>query len=127
MKKFTTLVFVSVLGGILTLGSYKLFVEEADYPGSLEPRTESIGNRFLPVSNDSAIYGTNVDFTAAAEKTVHAVVHVKMLQFLTNQKVFGSNITGVETQEKPFRAQVRGDYYSGWLYCNQQSCDKRCQ
>ncbi|CAM4166143.1 trypsin-like peptidase domain-containing protein [Gillisia limnaea] len=77
MKKFTTLLSVSVLGGIMTLGSYKLFVEEGDFPGSQEQRIETTGNQAFPVSNNTAIYGTNADFTEAAEKTVHAVVHVK--------------------------------------------------
>ncbi len=77
MKKFTTLLSVSVLGGIMTLGSYKLFVEEGDFPGSQEQRIETTGNQVFPVSNNTAVYGTNADFTEAAEKTVHAVVHVK--------------------------------------------------
>ncbi|MFO7720852.1 MAG: trypsin-like peptidase domain-containing protein [Gillisia sp.] len=77
MKKFATLLSVSVLGGILTLGSYKLFVEEGVNPGSEEQRIEAASSRILPVSNNTDVYGTNVDFTEAAEKTVNAVVHVK--------------------------------------------------
>lgn len=77
MKKFATLLSVSVLGGIMTLGSYKLFVEEGDFLDPEEQRIEAPSNRVLPVSNNTAIYGTNADFTEAAEKTVNAVVHVK--------------------------------------------------
>ncbi len=77
MKKFATLLSVSVLGGIMTLGSYKLFVEEGDFSGPEEQRIEAASNQIFPVSNNTAIYGTNADFTEAAEKTVNAVVHVK--------------------------------------------------
>jgi len=72
MKKIVTLIFVSILGGAVSLGSYKLFFEE-DSEQFLPRETQ---NSFVPVNN-SNIYGTNVDFTEAAEKTVHAVVHVK--------------------------------------------------
>jgi len=73
MKKIASLLFVSVLSGVLTLGSYKLFIEEEPEQFLSQNSTE---NSFIPV-NKSNVYGTNVDFTEAAEKTVHAVVHVK--------------------------------------------------
>lgn len=74
MKRIVNLILVSALGGAMTLGSYKLLVEDdntTSYQTNSQP-TES----FLPVSN-TPNYGTNVDFTDAAEKTIHAVVHVK--------------------------------------------------
>ncbi|MFV9485147.1 trypsin-like peptidase domain-containing protein [Christiangramia sp. ASW11-125] len=74
MKRIVNLILVSALGGAMTLGSYKLLVEDDNtrsYQTNSQP-TES----FLPVSN-TPNYGTNVDFTDAAEKTIHAVVHVK--------------------------------------------------
>ena len=82
MKKLATLLGVSMLGGILTLGSYKLFFDENPtfYPNN--PPTSQTSH-VLPTSYNSKIYGTNADFTEAAEKTVHAVVHVK------NVAVFG--------------------------------------
>ena len=75
MKKISQLLMISVLGGAITLGSYKLLLEDqpgimADLP--IETKTSNI----LPVSLEN-IYGTNADFTEAAEKTVHGVVHVK--------------------------------------------------
>nr|WP_309560648.1 trypsin-like peptidase domain-containing protein [Christiangramia sp. SM2212]MDR5589756.1 trypsin-like peptidase domain-containing protein [Christiangramia sp. SM2212] len=72
MKKIASLLFVSILGGAVTLGSYKLFFDE-ESEQFLPQETE---NSFIPVSKTHA-YGTNADFTEAAEKTVHAVVHVK--------------------------------------------------
>jgi len=76
MKQFIKLLSVSILGGVLTLGSYKLIIED-DYT-FLEPsRINQESNSFIPVTNSRSIYGTNADFTEAAEKTVHSVVHVK--------------------------------------------------
>lgn len=72
MKKIANLLFVSILGGAVTLGSYKLFIEE-ETEQFLPQATQ---NSFIPV-NKTPAYGTNADFTEAAEKTVHAVVHVK--------------------------------------------------
>lgn len=75
MRKIATLVFVSFLGGVLTLGSYKLFFDEETE--QFLPQENTQKESFIPVSNNNRSYGTNVDFTDAAEKTVHAVVHVK--------------------------------------------------
>ncbi|WP_298528773.1 trypsin-like peptidase domain-containing protein [uncultured Christiangramia sp.] len=74
MKKLANLILASALGGAMTLGSYKLLVQD-DNTTSYENKSES-AESFLPVSN-TPNYGTNVDFTDAAEKTIHAVVHVK--------------------------------------------------
>ncbi|MCG9970247.1 S1C family serine protease [Christiangramia crocea] len=75
MKKIASLILVSVLGGIITLGSYKLFLE--DETTNFLPENNVTQESFIPVNNSNRIYGTNADFTEAAEKTVHAVVHVK--------------------------------------------------
>lgn len=75
MKRIATLLFVSILGGVLTLGSYKLFFDEESV--QFQPEDKTTQSNFIPVNNSSRIYGTNADFTEAAEKTVHAVVHVK--------------------------------------------------
>lgn len=75
MKRIATLLFVSILGGVLTLGSYKLFFDEET--GQFYPQEKTTQTSFIPVNNSNRIYGTNADFTKAAEKTVHAVVHVK--------------------------------------------------
>lgn len=76
MKQFIKLLSVSILGGALTLGSYKLIIED-DTSLLEQSNTQKEINSFIPVSNSRSIYGTNADFTEAAEKTVHSVVHVK--------------------------------------------------
>ncbi len=75
MKKIATLLFVSILGGGITLGSYKLFFEEETE--QFLPQESTTQNSFISPTNSTRAYGTNADFTEAAEKTVHAVVHVK--------------------------------------------------
>ncbi len=75
MKKFASLLIVSILGGVLTLGSYKLFIEPESQPQFIQE--ESSSQDFIPANYSSRIYGTNADFTEAAENTVNGVVHVK--------------------------------------------------
>ncbi len=78
MKKILTLLFVSVLGGIMTLSAYKLFIEKdakffvsnADSKPSFITTNSTSSN--LLYNNANA-----PDFTIAAENAVHAVVHVK--------------------------------------------------
>lgn len=75
MKKILTLVCVSVLGGALTLGAYKHLFENSSIPKPIENQATAT---LFPVSLNAPLSGgTNVDFTTAADKTVHSVVHVK--------------------------------------------------
>lgn len=73
MKKTAGLFLVALLAGAVTLGAYKLFFDQPTY-------------RFIGSSGDGTVLNTsstvnsaalNIDFTEAAQKTVHAVVHVK--------------------------------------------------
>ncbi|MDP5100827.1 MAG: trypsin-like peptidase domain-containing protein, partial [Nonlabens sp.] len=77
MKSFFKSVGMAVLGGAVVLGSYKMFFEESELT-SLTTSSE-ISNK-LPVQQvaytGSAPINT-VDFTEAADRTIHAVVHVK--------------------------------------------------
>lgn len=76
MKRVLSLLIVSILGGAISLGSYKLFFETKEQQPRLFLENRSSQN-FIPANYDDRIYGTNADFTEAAEKTVHGVVHVK--------------------------------------------------
>ncbi|MFB9077004.1 trypsin-like peptidase domain-containing protein [Flavobacterium procerum] len=74
MKRFSTLFLVSLLSGATTLGAYKLLFESNSLFGK--------GNSVVTLAPNS--FGKNVglgaetvDFTEAADKTVHTVVHVK--------------------------------------------------
>lgn len=75
MKRFSALFLVSLLSGAITLGAYKLLFESNNsFFGK--------GNSVVTLAPES--YGKNValsaetvDFTEAADKTIHTVVHVK--------------------------------------------------
>ncbi|HSP11213.1 MAG TPA: trypsin-like peptidase domain-containing protein, partial [Salegentibacter sp.] len=75
MKRFASLLTVSILGGVLTLGSYKLFIEPESQTQLIQDQSPS--ENFIPANYSNRIYGTNADFTEAAENTVNGVVHVK--------------------------------------------------
>jgi serine protease Do len=69
MKKFGSLVAISLLSGAVTLGTYKFFLE----PNAAGRITLANPNYAKNVS----LGAENIDFTTAAENTIHAVVHVK--------------------------------------------------
>ena len=77
MKKILTLVLVSVLGGTITLSAYK-FLNEKD--SDLAKNNTTTESYFIPTKNGISSYQINdssPSFIDAADKTVHAVVHVK--------------------------------------------------
>jgi serine protease Do len=81
MRNFKELFFVSLLSGVVTLGSYKLFFEEN---GLLSNQSKSIVTAAPEnYSKNVAMGPENIDFTSAAEKTVHSVVHVKNVSYRT--------------------------------------------
>jgi len=75
MKQISNLFFVSLLSGATTLGAYKLLFDDNGYfsnsrNSAVTTAPESYG-RAVGLSPET------VDFTDAAEKTIHTVVHVK--------------------------------------------------
>ena len=77
MKRLASLFIVSVFSGAVTLGAYKIFIEQP----TAEMVTENSEFPYFTTSTTPVTYngaGVNeVDFTIAAEKTVNSVVHVK--------------------------------------------------
>jgi Do/DeqQ family serine protease len=73
MKQHVRLFAVALIAGAVTLGGYKLI--EKDKPVVLATAQEEPS--FIPTNYTTNLSETNIDFTEAAEKTVHAVVHVK--------------------------------------------------
>ena len=77
MKKTAKLLSIAIFGGMVTLGGYKLFLEKPQVviERTIEPTSKLVKTNFtntnLPVTNSPT------NFTDAAEKTVHSVVHVK--------------------------------------------------
>lgn len=78
MKNFFKMLTVSALGGILTLGGYIFFFEHQEVSGDVG--TVQMPN-IIPSNYESATVeaAENTDFTIIAEKSIHAVVHVKNL------------------------------------------------
>lgn len=77
MKKIVSLLSIAILGGILTLGGYKLFLEKPQIAieRTIAPSEHIVKTSFTNTNLPATISPTN--FTEAAEKTIHSVVHVK--------------------------------------------------
>ncbi len=77
MKRLSSLFLVSLLSGVTTLGAYKLFIEDKNENNSIVTTAPNNFGRAVGFT------GEGVDFTAAAENTVHTVVHVKNVSVRT--------------------------------------------
>lgn len=101
MKKILTLVLISALGGILTLGGYKLFIEEDSQPLLVETSKPELPV-FIPTSNTNALL-TSIEkpnLVEAANKTIDAVVHVKNTQLSRGPETWSDAIRGIYTERK---------------------------
>jgi serine protease Do len=81
MKRFSSLFLVSLLSGATTLGAYKLLF---DNDGYFSNQNKSIVS--MAPNNYGSTVGLSseaVDFTEAADKAVHTVVHVKNVSYRT--------------------------------------------
>ncbi|WP_299117963.1 trypsin-like peptidase domain-containing protein [uncultured Winogradskyella sp.] len=104
MKKILTLICVSALGGLLTLGGYKLFVEEEQVQVATDNNTQL--PVYIPTSTNNALL-TNTerpDLITAANKTIDAVVHVKNTQINRSPQTWGDVFSG----RAPERRQLAG-------------------
>lgn len=78
MKKFFSFLSVAVLGGFIALGAYKAFLEEPIViQKSNEQPIQTFQTNFKPSFETTDATYAPTDFTVAAEKSIHAVVHVK--------------------------------------------------
>lgn len=78
MNKFASIFLISLLSGTITLAGYKLFIEPTNQ--ALLTNTEYQSHNSFYKQNRQL---SNIDFTEAAESTVHAVVHVKNVSYRT--------------------------------------------
>ena len=74
MKKIGNLYLVAMLSGALTLGAYKLIFENKSIVETAVGSTNSSSGNY---AKNVGFGSENVDFTTAADKTIHSVVHVK--------------------------------------------------
>jgi S1-C subfamily serine protease len=78
MKHFFSFLGMAILGGVLTLSGYKIFIEkEVVLHQPSEVSMNPINSNFNPTVLTSSAIENTTDFTTAAKSTVHAVVHVK--------------------------------------------------
>ncbi len=78
MKQIPALFLTSLLSGVITLGAYKLFIED----NALLPVMSNDITTAAPLRTVANAYEAP-DFTQAAEKTIHTVVHVKNVSYRT--------------------------------------------
>ncbi|MCC1484774.1 trypsin-like peptidase domain-containing protein [Winogradskyella immobilis] len=100
MKKILTLVGVSALGGLLTLGGYKLFIEEENKP-IIEIAKPQLPN-YVPTTYTNTVL-TNTErpnLVEAANKTIDAVVHVKNTTTSRGYTSFEDIIRGRPSERK---------------------------
>lgn len=79
MKRFGNLFFVALLSGATTLGAYKLLFDDSGLLDSKSVVTTAPNN----FSRNVGLGAETVDFTDAADKAVHSVVHVKNVSYRT--------------------------------------------
>jgi len=86
MKNILSLVFASVFGGVIAVGTYVLLSDVGDTNTKIRFSDSSAiqNSNYIPTSNFMA---EHTDFTAAADKTLHAVVHVKNLAIANSDPV----------------------------------------
>ncbi len=77
MKRVSSLFLVSLLSGVTTLGAYKLFIENNNSRNSIVTQAPTNFNKTVGLAAE------NIDFTDAADKAVHSVVHVKNVSVRT--------------------------------------------
>jgi len=83
MKKYLKILMVSALGGVMTLGSYILFFEQQEAPSDVAVSNRSFS---IPTNYEGSLASAaeKTDFTAIAETSIHAVVHVKNLSIASS-------------------------------------------
>ncbi|WP_348825557.1 trypsin-like peptidase domain-containing protein [Flavobacterium aestuarii] len=81
MKQISNLFLVSLLSGATTLGAYKLLFDSNGYFSSNKNGITTIAPESY--ARQTSFGAENIDFTTAADKTIHSVVHVKNVSVRT--------------------------------------------
>lgn len=80
MKKFSSLFLVALLSGATTLGGYKLLIDD---DGFFSKRQNVVTMASPNYAKTVGLVPEGLDFTEAADKTIHSVVHVKNVSYRT--------------------------------------------
>ncbi len=104
MKKFLGFLGMAILGGSVTLGGYKMLIEEPVTIQQNSPETLStIQTNYKPAFNSnetSSADAISIDFRLAAKKTVNSVVHVKNTAIRTQNNPFAELFFGGNSTRK---------------------------
>lgn len=104
MKKFFGFLGMAILGGVVTLGGYKMLIEEPVTIQQNSPETLStIQTSYKPAFNSnetSSADAISIDFRLAAKKTVNSVVHVKNTAIRTQNNPFAELFFGGNSTRK---------------------------
>jgi len=95
---------MAILGGVVTLGGYKMLIEEPVTIQQNSPETLStIQTSYKPTFNSnetSTADAISIDFRLAAKKTVNSVVHVKNTAIRTQNNPFAELFFGGNSTRK---------------------------
>ncbi|MEM8506830.1 MAG: trypsin-like peptidase domain-containing protein [Bacteroidota bacterium] len=124
MKRTAQLFFVALVAGGITLGAYKQFFE----PEAVTYITQQQETPFITASLPTSPSGAGIneaDFTLAAEKTVHAVVHVKNMTVSRGNPI-AEFFYGSEATQRPQIGTGSGVIISpdGYIVTNNHVIDK---
>nr|WP_298995480.1 trypsin-like peptidase domain-containing protein [uncultured Polaribacter sp.] len=104
MKKFFGFLGMAILGGAVTLGGYKMLIEEPVIIKQNSPETLStIQTSYKSAFNSnetSSADAISIDFRLAAKKTVNSVVHVKNTAIRTQNNPFAELFFGGNSTRK---------------------------
>ncbi len=107
MKKIFGFLGMAILGGAISLGGYKLLIEEQ--------KTVVVEKQSSPIQMVNTNYkptvgldATTIDFTTAAENTVNAVVHVKNTAIRTQSNPFAELFYGSGSGSRQFKQEGTG-------------------
>lgn len=97
MKSVSSLFLVSIMSGAVTLGAYKFFFEK-------EARNSIVTEAPAYFGKTVGMGAENIDFTVAADKAVHSVVHVKNVSVRTvydpiREFFYGSRGGGIQQEQ----------------------------
>lgn len=91
MKKIVSTILLAALGGAITLGIYKLYIEKPQ----VVYESPSAMPTALPTNFVNTVAAMeNTDFTVAAEKTINTVVHVKNTSYMTYRNPYAEYFYG---------------------------------
>lgn len=88
MKRMSGMFLVALLSGATTLGAYKIVFDNDAPTSSLSVAPSSNFTRAVSLGAES------IDFTSAADKAVHTVVHVKNVTYSTGPRTIAEFIYG---------------------------------